>query len=98
MGSPKQLSQRLPWELANPIWAAAINPVISNPINSARILDQISLVAGSNVINHGLDALQRGWFLTDVTAAITCYRSAPFNNRTLTLTCSGPATANIGVF
>jgi hypothetical protein len=98
MGNPKQLSSKLPWELANPLWSSVLNPIIKNPINSALIINQISLVSGTNVINHGLSQIQRGWFFTDINAAITAYRSAPFNDLTLTLTCSGPAIANLAVF
>lgn len=98
MSSPKQLSSQLPWAQANPIWAAALNPVISNPLNSVKVIEQINLVTGKNVINHGLGQVQSGWWFTDINAAITYYRSAPFNNTALTLTCSGPAIVNLAVF
>lgn len=98
MGTPKQLSSNLPWSLANPLWASAVNPIISNPLNFAKIINQISLIAGVNTINHGLGFVQQGWFFTDSDASISAHRSAPFNNLTLTLTSSGPAIVNLAVF
>jgi hypothetical protein len=92
------LSPKLEWPLANPLWAQTLNPVIANPLNNVKIIQGYNLVSGINRINHGLGQLQQGWFLTDVNAAITVYRSSPFNNQTLTLTSSGAATVNIGVF
>lgn len=91
------LSPNLPWNLANPKWAATLNPIIANPLTNITILSQ-ALVSGVNVINTGLQQIQRGWIILDIDAPITIYRSAPFNSTTLSLTCSGPANASIGVF
>lgn len=96
MSSP--LSPRLSWELANPKYAATLNPLLANPLNQASLLKNVPLKAGVNVINHLIGQTQQGWYFTDVDAAITAYRSAPFNNLTLTLTCSAPATVSIAVF
>lgn len=96
MASP--LSSKLAWELANPLWAAALNPVIAGQISQASILENIVLVTGVNIINHKLGRTMRGWFFTDINADIDFHRSAPLNSKTLTLTCSGPAIVNIGVF
>ena len=79
-------------------WGAMLNPLLANNLNNVNFLEGINLVSGVNVINHFLGREQQGWFLTDINAAITYYRSAPFNKLTLTLTCSGSAIANIGVF
>lgn len=91
------LPLKLPWELAQNRWSSQLNPILANPLNGISII-QVALVAGVNVINHKLGKVQQGWIFTDIDAAITAYRSAPFNNLTLTLTCSGPANVNIGVF
>lgn len=92
------LSNKLEWESANPIWAAALNPVISNPVNSTHVLGGVSLAVGSNTVNHGLGRTLQGWFLTDIQGAATVYRSAPFNALTLTLTSDAAVVCNIGVF
>jgi hypothetical protein len=92
------LSQGLPWETANVIWAQSLNPIIANPSNNTYFLNQIKLKSGVNVINHGLGRLLNGWIITDINAAATIYRSAPLNNLTLTLTSSAAATVNIEVF
>lgn len=96
MGRP--LSSKLDWSLANPIWAAAINPVIANPLNDANILSEIVLVDGVTIINHGLSRKMQGWFIIDINGAATIYRSAPFNSSTLTLTSSAIVTVSLGVF
>lgn len=95
---PSQLSNKLDWDLANPIWASTLNPLIANPLNYVSILTNQSLVAGVNVINHALGRNMLGWFLTDIQGAATIYRSAPMNKAALVLTSSAPVICNIGVF
>lgn len=92
------LSPKLEWELANPLWAQALNPVVNNPLNNVRILQNQNLINGVTVINHGLGRTMLGWFLTDIAGAATIYRSQPFNGTTLTLTSSAAVVVNIGVF
>ncbi len=79
-------------------WSSQLNPLLANPLNDVSILKNVSLVAGTNVINHLLGKVQQGWFLTDIQGAATIYRSAAFNGLTLTLTSSAPVICNIGVF
>ena len=92
------LSSKLSWELANPLWASTLNPIIANPQSGAQIITGFQLQTGVNIINHKLGRLMQGWSIVDINAAITYYRSAPMNDKTLTLTCSGPAIVNIEVF
>lgn len=92
------LSNKLDWESANPLWASALNPVIANPLNTSRVLPNVALVVGSNIINHGLGRTLQGWFFTDIQGPGTIYRSAPFNASTLTLTSDAAVTVNLGVF
>lgn len=93
---------RLPRNLSDDLlqvqWAAILDPVINNPVNNVNILKNISLFAGVNVINHKLGRKQQGWFLTDVQAPATIYRSEDFNSTTLTLTSDALVVCNIGVF
>lgn len=92
------LPLKLPWNLAENRWASQLNPILANPVTNVSILKNINLVTGVNVINHFLGQIQQGWFITDTNAGVTVHRSADFNNLTLTLTSSGPAKVNIGVF
>lgn len=92
------ISSKLPWNLMNPKLASILNPLLAMPQSSAQLIIGFNLVTGANIIPHKLGRQMQGWSLTDLTATITVYRSAPFNSKTLTLTASGPATVNIEVF
>ena len=92
------LSPKLDWSLANPQWAASLNPILNNPTNTSMILKNQPLINGVTIINHGLGRLMQGWIITDINGAATIYRSAPFNNKTLTLTSNAIVTVSIEVF
>lgn len=92
------LSPKLAWELMNPILSSTLNPIIASPLSSVSILENIALINGATVINHGLGRTLRGWFLSDVNGASDIYRSQPFNDKTLTLNSSAVVTVSIGVF
>lgn len=79
-------------------WKAQIDPILADPLSDASILTNVSLIDGSNVINHLLGRKQQGWFLVDQQGVASIYRSAPFNNLTLTLTSSAAVVVSIGVF
>lgn len=79
-------------------WKSIIDPVLSNPMTNMGILKNVSLVIGNNVINHLLGQIQQGWIITDIQGVSEIYRSAPFNNLTLTLNSSAVVTVSIGVF
>lgn len=93
-----QLSHRQQWELANDLWASAINPLLSNPINNSILLPNIALKVGVNVINHGLGHMMTGWQIVDIDGLAEIYRSAPMNSLTLTLTSSAAVNCEIEVF
>lgn len=92
------LPQRLPLEMMQTQWASQIDPLLVNPLASGLLLKNIVLASGANVINHLLSRQPQGWFVTDTNAAVTIYRSQPFNSSTLTLTSSGAATVSLYVF
>jgi hypothetical protein len=92
------LSTKLDWSLANPKWASELNPIIGNPMTNMRILPNVTLATGNNVINHGLGKTQQGWVVIDIQGAATIYRDAPFNNTTLTLHASAGVIVSLGVF
>ncbi len=79
-------------------WASIINPVLSNPQNNAALLTGVVLKNGVTVINHKLGRKPQGWFIADQTAAAQIYRSAAFNDLTLTLTSNAAVTVSLGVF
>ncbi len=93
------LSTRLPWDLAQPKWAANINPILSLPILQGVQISNVALVANTpKVINHLLQRLPQGWILTDNTAQATIWRTAAFNNLTLTLEADANTTISFWVF
>lgn len=92
------LSNKLEWSLANPIWAATLNPVIANPLMQGKLLQNVSLINGNTTINHGLGRQMKGWIIADQTAAASIYRSQPLNSNTLTLNSSAACTVSLYVF
>lgn len=92
------LSTNLPLNLLETKWASILNPIISNPMTNMAILKDVSLVTGTNIINHLLQQMQLGWIITDIQGAATIYRNAAFNDLTLSLHSSAPVTVSIGVF
>lgn len=79
-------------------WRSILNPLLGNLLNNVSNLENISLINGVTVINHKLGQIQQGWFITDINGAAQIYRSATFNDKTLTLTSSAAVVVNIGVF
>jgi hypothetical protein len=80
-------------------WKSILDPVLANPLLQGRLISNISLVPGDNVINHKLGRAQIGWIVTDNNEGdIDLYRDAPFNDLTLTLNCDTPAIISLWVF
>lgn len=95
------LSPSLPWALANPKWAATLNPLLGNPIVNGSLLQGVVLKTGTNVINHGLGRKLMGYMVVLCNAAATFYDNQEENQRpelTLALVSSAPATVSIYVF
>jgi hypothetical protein len=93
------LSTKLPWELANPKWAASINPILALPILNGNMISNVSLTATTpKVVNHLLQRMPQGWFLVDNTADAVIWRTQPFTDTTITLEASANTTASIWVF
>lgn len=94
-----QLSNKLPWELANPKWAATLNPILALPILQGNLISNISLTAStSRPINHLLGRIPIGWFLTDNDSQAVVWRSAESNQYTITLESDANTTISIWVF
>lgn len=82
-------------------WSTQINPVLSLPINSGLFLKGISLVSGSNTINHRLGRKLQGWFITRKRASASIYDLQDSNPRpelTLVLNSSGTVSIDLFVF
>lgn len=95
------LAPKLPWELANPKWAARLNPLLANPLVNGRILSGVTLGTGANVINHGLGRKLQGYLVVLNGAAETFYDDQASNQRpdiTLILNSSGPTIVSLYVF
>lgn len=93
------LSTKLPWELAQTKWSSQINPVLALPMLNGNMISTISLVTSTpQAINHLLQRKPQGWFLMDNTADAVVWRSAPFNDLSITLESSANTTISIWVF
>jgi len=92
------LTQNLTLSQMQSKWASILNPVLTNPINSANVLTSIFLKNGTTVVPHMLGRLMQGWFIADQNASASIYRSAPMNSTNLTLTSNAAVTVNLAVF
>lgn len=93
------LSPKLDWPLANPKWAATINPVLSLPILNGTQIDAVNLAGGqARAINHLLQRMPQGWFLVDQNTDAIVWRAAAFNNLTLSLQADADVTVSIWVY
>ena len=79
-------------------WKSQIDPVLANPLSAPSILKGIKLINGVTVVNHLLGQTPQGWFISDINGSASVYRSAPFNDLTLTLTSNAAVTVNLVVF
>ena len=82
-------------------WASVINPVLGIPLNQGLLLQDVSLVSGSNTINHRLGRKLVGWIVTRLRSSATIYDTQDTNQRpslTLELVASAPVVADIFVF
>lgn len=81
-------------------WAAALNPVLGNSIVNGLQLTGVTLANGMTILNHRLARNMLGWFVTDIDGAATIYKpkTAPFNNKTLTLVSNAAVTCNLWVY
>ncbi len=96
-----KLPQGLPQVQQENTWATIIEPFLNNPPNNSLILPNISLTAGSNVINHRLGRKLSGWKTTRVRANVTLYDTQDDNQTpqlTLVLVASAPAVIDVEVF
>jgi hypothetical protein len=92
------LPQKLPYDMHQTAWAQQLDPIIKNQLLQGILLQNISIRAGVNVINHKLGRKQIGYIITDINSPATLYRSADLNALTLTLTSDTDSNISIWVF
>lgn len=79
-------------------WKGQLDPLLKSPTNNSVLIKGIVLAIGVNVINHRLGRLQQGWIVTDIDGAAVIYRSAAFNDKTLTLMSDAVVTISLECF
>lgn len=93
------LSTKLPWEMASPKWASQLNPILAIPMLSGNQIDGINLAANKpQAINHLLQRKPLGWFLTDNNANAVIWKTAAFNDLTITLQSNADTSISFWVF
>lgn len=78
-----------------------LEPLFNTPILAGNLLTKINLVAGSNIINHGLGRNLIGWQIARLRANAAIYDNQDFNptpNLTLILVSDAPVTIDIYVY
>ena len=98
------LSPKLDWALANPRWAAILNPIIVNvdglmamPILGGVQLTETLVASTPKALAHTLGYVPTGWFLVDNNANCTVWRTA-WTNQTITLESSANTTISLWVY
>lgn len=81
-----KLPQNLTWDMASNRWSSIIEPVINNPVNNSILLKNVSLVTGTNVINHRLSRKLIGWYPTRIRDVSATFYDEQDTNQTPQLT------------
>ncbi len=79
-------------------WKSRLDPVLANPIILGSQLTAVSLSTTATTVPHKLGRAQLGWFITDINAAATIFRTGDFNADNMVLTASASCIVNIWVF
>lgn len=92
------LPQQLVLSAMQTKWAAILEPVLQLALLKGVSVEGVKLSTGNNSINHKLGRAPQGWFITDINAAASIYRSEPFNSLSLTLNSDAACTVNLYVY
>lgn len=96
------LPQKLSYDLMLTKWASQLNPILANPTTNPSILKNVSLISGSNTINHLLSQKLQGWVITGMHGAYAQVYDNQQTNQTpqltLVLVSSAPTTIDLMVF
>ena len=79
-------------------WKSILDPIVANPIVQGSQLTGIALTTSPTTVPHKLGRTQQGFFITDINAAATIFRTGDFNASNMVLTASAACTVNIWVF
>lgn len=98
MRLPRLYTQDVSLSLLFSKWESILNNLLSNPTNDSLLLKNVSLGVGETVVNHLLGRPLQGWSIVDINGSANIYRSAPLNDKTLTLTSSAAVIVTLEVF
>lgn len=79
-------------------WKSILDPVVANPITQGLQLSAVALTTAATTVPHTLGRTQQGWFITDINAAATVFRTGDFNKDNMVLTASAACTVAIWVY
>lgn len=79
-------------------WKSILDPIVANAIVQGSQLSGIQLTTAATTFPHKLGRKQQGWFITDINAAATIFRTGDFNTSNMVLTASAACTVDIWVY
>ena len=92
------LPQKVTLPAMQTTWAQQLDPVIANLLVNGQLLTDLTLLPGSNAVNHKLGHTPNGWFLVSPKAAGIVYQAAQQPNPTLILTLISSATVPCSIW
>lgn len=98
---PQFQSDDKDFQLLQNRWGAILNPVIGNPSNNTLILKNVTLLTGSNTINHLLGRKLQGWRISRQRSAASIYDTQDSNTMqdlTLILVTDADVSVDLEVF
>lgn len=82
-------------------WSSIINVLLRNPALQSQVLNDVSLINGTNTINHGLGRKLQGWKIVRQRAAASIYDQQDTNSMpdlTLILVSNAVVSVDLEVF
>jgi hypothetical protein len=82
-------------------WSSILNPFVSNPSLQSSLLAKVSLISGTNSVNHLLGKKLTGWRIVRQRSAASIYDDQDINQRpdlTLTLISNASVIIDLEVF
>lgn len=84
------------------LWSTQLDPVIQNLLVNGRLIRNQTLIAGANVVNHGLGRSLVGWYVTRLRDGFAqIYDTQDSNSMpslTLNLNSNAPVSVDLWVF